>query len=119
MSVVSIHNRLSSVASMAMLLVCVLLTTTIVALLLVIIGYIGFKGISGLTPAFFTHTPNDVPPGILNGIYGTSVLLLLASSVGVPLGMLAGIYLSEYDQRSFIASPLRFVCDLLAGVPSI
>ena len=102
-----------------MLVICLALTTTIVALLLIITFYIGYKGISGLTPAFFTNTPDQNPPGILNGIYGTTVLLLLASIVGVPLGMLTGIYLSEYDQQSKIASPLRFVCDLLAGVPSI
>jgi phosphate transport system permease protein len=115
----SFHNRRSSLISLMMLMLCLALTASIVTLLLLITFYIAYKGISGLTPAFFTHTPDQNPPGILNGIYGTTILLLLASIVGVPLGMLTGIYLSEYDQRSKIASPLRFVCDLLAGVPSI
>ncbi len=102
-----------------MLILCILLTVTIVSLLLIITGDIFYNGIRGITPAFFLHLPDEVPPGIKNGIYGTSILLLLASTVGIPVGMLTGIYLSEYDQGSWMASPLRFVCDLLAGVPSI
>jgi phosphate transport system permease protein len=102
-----------------MLVVCILLTLTIVALLLVITGDVAYNGIRGISPAFFLHTPDQIPPGIVNGIYGTAILLLLASTVGIPVGMLTGIYLSEYDQGSVLASPLRFVCDLLAGVPSI
>ena len=113
------HNRVSRFVSHLMLTACVALTASIVALLLIITVYIAVKGIAGLTPAFFRNNPNQIPPGILNGIYGTCVLLLLASCVGIPVGMLTGIYLSEYDQKSRIASPLRFVCDLLAGVPSI
>ncbi len=115
----SFHNQMSKSISFVMLSLCVALTTLIVSLLLVITGYVGFKGLGGLSFAFFTHTPNQIPPGILNGIVGTSVLLLLGSVVGIPLGLLTGIYLSEYDQRSRLASPLRFVCDLLSGVPSI
>jgi phosphate transport system permease protein len=113
------HNLVSRLISHLMLTLCIALTATIVALLLVITVYIAVKGVGGLTPAFFEHTPDQNPPGILNGIYGTAVLLLLAGIVGIPIGMLTGIYLSEYDQRSLIASPLRFVCDLLTGVPSI
>lgn len=110
---------MSRLASHLMLVLCIALTATIVGLLLIITAYIAVKGIGGLTTAFFTHTPDQNPPGILNGIVGTCILLLLASLVGIPIGMLTGIYLSEYDQGSRLASPLRFVCDLLAGVPSI
>jgi phosphate transport system permease protein len=115
----SVHNRLSAAVSLFMQGVCIAMTAFIVAVLLAITGYIAFKGVGGLSSAFFTNTPDQNPPGIANGIYGTSILLLLASTVGVPLGLLTGIYLSEYDQRSRLAAPLRFVCDLLAGVPSI
>jgi phosphate transport system permease protein len=113
------HNRFSRLINLVMGILCVLLTAIILGLLLVITGDIVCSGIRGLTPAFFTHTPDEMPPGILNGIVGTAILLLLASIVGIPLGMLSGVYLSEYDQGSKLASPLRFVCDLLAGVPSI
>jgi phosphate transport system permease protein len=115
----SFHNRLSRSISMFMLSLCVSLTALIVSLLLVITGYIAFKGVGGISLAFFTHLPNQVPPGILNGIVGTAILLAMASLIGIPLGLLTGIYLSEYDQGSRLAPPLRFVCDLLAGVPSI
>jgi len=99
--------------------VCIALTVTIISLLGVIAGYVIYKGASGLSLHFFSHLPDQEPAGILNGIYGTSVLLALASVVGVPVGMLTGIYLAEYDRGSWLATPLRFVCDLLAGVPSI
>jgi phosphate transport system permease protein len=115
----SFHTRLSRFTSQVMLVLCVALTALIVSLLLLITGYIAWKGFSGLTPAFFMHLPDQDPPGILNGIYGTTILLLLASLIGIPLGLLVGIYLSEYDRGSPFAVPLRFVCDLLAGVPSI
>jgi phosphate transport system permease protein len=115
----SFQNRLSKSISMFMLSLCVSLTALIVSLLLVITGYIAFKGVGGISLAFFTHVPTQLPPGILNGIVGTAILLALASVIGIPLGLLTGIYLSEYDQGSRIASPLRFVCDLLSGVPSI
>jgi phosphate transport system permease protein len=115
----SLHNRFSRRISMVMAIGCILLTAMIIGLLAIITADIVANGIRGLTPAFFSHTPDETPPGILNGIAGTAILLLLASVVGIPVGMLSGIYLSEYDQGSKLAAPLRFVCDLLAGVPSI
>jgi phosphate transport system permease protein len=115
----SFHTRLGRLTSHAMLVICVSLTAIIVGLLLIITGYVAVKGIGGLTAPFFTNLPDQDPPGILNGIYGTAVLILLASLVGIPLGLLGGIYLAEYDTGSALAAPLRFVCDLLAGVPSI
>src|SRR6185369_5397755 len=46
-------------------------------------------------------------------------LLALASAVGVPLGLLAGVYLSEFESEHWLAKPARFVADVLTGVPSI
>jgi phosphate transport system permease protein len=59
------------------------------------------------------------PGGLLNGLAGTGVLIALAALVGIPAGMLAGVYLAEYDTGSWLAKPVRFVADVLAGVPSI
>jgi phosphate transport system permease protein len=115
----TLHTRVTRLVSHTMLMVCIGLTAVIIALLLIITGYVLLKGASGINKPFFLHTPNQDPPGILNGICGTAILLLLASIVGIPLGLLTGIYLAEYDQGSSLAAPLRFVCDLLAGVPSI
>jgi phosphate transport system permease protein len=59
------------------------------------------------------------PGGMRNALVGTGVLIGLASLVGIPIGMLSGVYLAEYDVGSRIATPVRFVADVLAGVPSI
>jgi phosphate transport system permease protein len=56
---------------------------------------------------------------MLNGLVGTALLLGLASLVGIPIGILAGAYLSEYSANARLATPVRFVADVLAGVPSI
>ncbi len=59
------------------------------------------------------------PGGMANGIVGTLVLLLVAFTIGIPIGMLAGIYLAEYGTERWLAGPVRFLSDVLAGVPSI
>jgi phosphate transport system permease protein len=59
------------------------------------------------------------PGGMLNGIIGTLILVGVASLVGIPVGGLTGIYLAEYSSNSWLAGPVRFIADVLAGVPSI
>jgi phosphate transport system permease protein len=54
-----------------------------------------------------------------NGILGTVMLVIFASSAAIPVGMLAGVYLSEYDTDFWMTRPVRLVSDVLAGVPSI
>jgi len=88
---------------------------TILALLL-IFGYIAFRGISSIDLAFFTELP---PHGMRNCIAGSLVLIALASCLGVPLGMLCGIYLAEYAGDTWFSHAIRLVVDVLAGVPSI
>ena len=80
------------------------------------------KGIGGLSPAFFTQMtppPNSEGGGLLNAIAGSGLLILGASAVGTPLGILAGIYLAEYSRQSKIASCIRFINDILLSAPSI
>src|SRR5438045_8929526 len=55
---------------------------------------------------------------MMNGLVGTTLLLCVASIVGIQIGILAGVFLSEYSANSRLASPVRFVADVLAGVPS-
>ena len=62
---------------------------------------------------------DGAPGGLKNALVGTGILIGLASVVGIPLGMLAGIYLSEYSAGSWLGAPLRFIADVLTGVPSI
>jgi phosphate transport system permease protein len=91
-----------------------------VALLLLILGYIGWQGVSSLSLQFLIDTPKPVGEGggIGNAILGTLVLLALASVIGLPVGVAAGVYLSEYG-RGWFAGMVRFVADTLTGIPSI
>ena len=86
-----------------------------------IFGYLVFKGIGSINLAFLTHTPapvGEVGGGMANAIVGSGMILLIASLIGVPLGIGAGIYLSEYSHGK-LASAMRFTADVLNGVPSI
>ena len=102
--------------------VCIAFTIGILAILGLITAYLVSIGASSISADFFTELPTgrpEDPGGMKHAIVGTAVLVGLASLVGIPLGMLAGIYLAEYDTRSRIAGPVRFIADVLAGVPSI
>lgn len=91
-----------------------------VALLLLILGYIAWRGVSSISLQFLIDTPKPVGEGggIGNAILGTLVLLVLASVIGLPIGIAAGVYLSEFGHGWF-AGLVRFVSDTLTGVPSI
>ncbi|HEX8190386.1 MAG TPA: phosphate ABC transporter permease PstA [Pyrinomonadaceae bacterium] len=91
-----------------------------VAVLLLILGYVAWRGASSLSLQFLVDTPKPVGEGggIGNAILGTLVLLALASVVGLPVGVAAGVYLSEFGRGRF-AGVVRFVSDTLTGVPSI
>jgi phosphate transport system permease protein len=78
-------------------------------------------GIGGLTIATLTEMtppPNEVG-GIANAIYGSFLMVLLATFVGTPIGIMAGIYLAEYETKSWLANTTRFVNDILLSAPSI
>src|SRR5262249_7073109 len=103
---------------------CVLFTLVILGILASISAYLVTKGFRFLSWDIFTQVPippgiEGAPGGLKNALVGTCILIALASVVGIPLGMLAGIYLSEYSARSWMAAPLRFIADVLTGVPSI
>jgi len=113
------RNSRAIIISNLMKGVCVGCAAVIVTTLVLITGYLVVIGLHSLSWSIFTNLPDDNPPGMLNSIEGTVILVLLASAVGIPVGMLAGVYLSEYDANSWLAAPVRFVSDVLAGVPSI
>jgi phosphate transport system permease protein len=78
-------------------------------------------GIEGLNLATFTEMtppPNDAG-GLANAIYGSFLMVLLATFVGTPIGVMAGIYLAEFDTKGWLASVTRFVNDILLSAPSI
>ncbi|HYN14811.1 MAG TPA: phosphate ABC transporter permease PstA [Terriglobales bacterium] len=99
----------------------VLMAVLVVAPLLAVFSYLVVRGIGSLNLAFFTHLPVPVGEkggGVANAIVGSAMILSIASLIGVPWGIGAGIYLAEYGRGSF-ASLLRFTADVLNGVPSI
>jgi phosphate transport system permease protein len=78
-------------------------------------------GIGGLSVATFTQMtppPND-EGGLANAIYGSFLMVMLATGLGTPVGVMAGIYLAEFDTKSWLASITRFVNDILLSAPSI
>ncbi len=79
---------------------------------------LGFAGLTWVTLSQMTPPPND-EGGLLNAIYGSLVMVSLATCVGAPIGAMAGIYLAEYDCESTLASVTRFVNDILLSAPSI
>jgi len=89
--------------------------------LVAIFGYLLYKGFGSLNWAFLTQTPKPVGEaggGMANAIGGSILILGLASIMGVPLGIGAGIYLAEFGRGRF-ADLIRFTADVLNGVPSI
>jgi len=78
-------------------------------------------GLGGLALATFTEMtpPPNEAGGIANAIFGSSVMVLLATFVGTPIGIMAGIYLAEYNPKGWLASVTRFVNDILLSAPSI
>jgi phosphate transport system permease protein len=97
-------------------------TVVVLVPLVAILGYLLYKGTSSLNLAFFTHIPAPVGEpggGMANSIVGSAVVLVLASLVGVPVGIGAGVYLAEYGRGNVLGNLVRFTADVLNGVPSI
>ncbi len=79
---------------------------------------LGVGGISVATLTQMTPAPNEVG-GLANAMYGSFLMVLLATCVGTPIGIMAGIYLAEYNTKGWLASATRFVNDILLSAPSI
>jgi phosphate transport system permease protein len=98
--------------------VCAFLT---VSTLFLILGYLLYNGGKSVDLNFFTKLP--LPPGQLGGgmanaIVGSGEIIAIASLIGLPIGFLAGVYLSEFGGKTF-SFLVRYTADLLNGVPSI
>jgi phosphate transport system permease protein len=93
----------------------------VVSILFLILGYLIWNGGRSLNLGFFTQLPKPVGEtggGMANAIVGSLKLLLLAALMGLPVGLLAGIYLAEFGGK-FFSFVIRYTTDLLNGVPSI
>ncbi len=79
---------------------------------------LGIGGLALSTLTEMTPPPNEAG-GIANAIFGSLAMVLLATFVGTPIGVMAGIYLAEYNPKGWLASVTRFVNDILLSAPSI
>lgn len=98
-----------------------LCTLIAVGLLFFVLGYLFLQGGFSLNWDFFTKLPapvGEMGGGMANALIGSAKVLFLATCIGVPIGFLAGVYLSEYAGAAY-ASTIRFITDLLNGIPSI
>jgi len=99
----------------------VLTVFIVLAPLFAIFAYLVYKGLGSINLAFLTQTPKPVGEsggGMANAIVGSCVILGIASVIGVPVGIGAGIYLAEFGRNRF-GDSIRFTADVLNGVPSI
>jgi phosphate transport system permease protein len=93
----------------------------VVSILFLILGYLIYNGGKSLNWDFFTKLPKPVGEtggGMANAITGSLKLLFLAAVLGLPVGLMAGIYLAEFGSKTF-SFVVRYTTDLLNGVPSI
>jgi phosphate transport system permease protein len=93
----------------------------VVSVLFLILGYLIWNGGASLNLNFFTQLPKPVGEtggGMANAIVGSLKLLFLAAIMGLPFGLLAGVYLAEFGGKTF-SFVVRYTTDLLNGVPSI
>ena len=79
---------------------------------------LGIGGLSFATLTEMTPPPND-EGGLANAMYGSFLMVMLATFVGTPIGVMAGIYLAEFDTKGWLATVTRFVNDILLSAPSI
>ncbi|HKF03133.1 MAG TPA: phosphate ABC transporter permease PstA [Candidatus Sulfotelmatobacter sp.] len=99
----------------------VLTVVLVLAPLIAIFGYLVYRGVGSINWAFLTQLPKPVGEtggGMANAIVGSIFILAIASIIGVPFGIGAGIYLAEFGRNRF-GGFIRFTADVLNGVPSI
>lgn len=114
----SFSRRFKNYAMLTLTAVCTLL---VVSVLFTILAYLLWHGAHALNLNFFTKLPAPVGQaggGVVNAIIGTLKLLVLASLIGVPIGLIGGIYLSEFA-GGWSGFAVRYTTDLLNGVPSV
>ena len=89
--------------------------------LLWILGVLFWQGFSALSPTLFTEMtpPPGSAGGLANAIFGSVVIVFVATFISTPIGILAGIYLAEFGKSGWIAKATRFINDILLSAPSI
>ncbi len=109
------------IANAVMLSLTGLATALAVLFLFAVLGYVVVQGGSAINLSFFTQLPKPVGEpggGMANAIVGTLILLAIASVIALPIGIGAGVFLSEFGAGR-LGTTVRFVTDVLTGIPSI
>lgn len=113
------HRQRVNTVAFAITGLCAFLT---LGILFFILGYVTVHGIGALNWNFFTQLPKPVGEtggGMANAIVGTFKLIWLAALIGLPIGVLGGIYLAEYGRGTTVGFLVRYSADVINGVPSI
>lgn len=100
---------------------CALAVAVAVVPLVSVLYYTALRGIGGINLSFFTELPKPVGEtggGMANAIEGTLTLVGMACVIGIPAGVLAGVFLAEFPGKRF-ATLVRFSADVMSGIPSI
>jgi len=121
MSAMTLRHRRRRATSAVMLALTGVAAVLTVLPLVLIFGYLVREGASALDLSFFIHTPRptgEVGGGMGNAIVGTFAMVGMAALIGLPVAVLAGVYLAE-ARGSRLATAVRFTADVLNGVPSI
>ncbi len=115
------YYRWRKIKSSVMMTLSVLCALIAIIPLFIILFYTVSQGISSINWSFFTKMPKpagEVGGGMANALVGTGILIALASAIGLPVGILSGIYLSDKSEKLF-AKVVRFLTEVLNGIPSI
>lgn len=113
--------RKRKIINTIMLSLCILAATLAVVPLIYIFFYTAGAGLTSLNIDFFTALPKpfgEEGGGMVNAIVGTIILIGLGGLFGIPIGILTGIYVSEYS-GSLMSNVVKFITDVLSGIPSI
>ena len=115
----SVHTRRKLVSSV-MTFLTGLSAVFAISILVIILTYIAVRGFSAINLEFLIDTPKPVGEGggIGNAILGSALMTLLATAIGLPIGIGAGVYMAEFGDNLF-GKTVRFLSDTLIGVPSI
>ena len=115
------HRRRKAVNAVALTLSMMAMAFGLFWLIWILIETVR-RGVGGLAWATFTEMtppPQAEVGGLANAIFGSLVMVSLATALGTPIGVLAGIYLAEYGQKGWLGSATRFINDILLSAPSI
>jgi len=110
------------IVSVLMMSACALALLAGVSMLAWVLSTLVARGIGGLSFAFFTQLPNppgDPGGGLAHALAGTAMITGMAALVGIPFGLAAGVWLAEFSQGSKLGHAIRFLLDMLMGIPSI